>query len=512
MITDFVGLIDFFIFIWYNLQSGIDLIFTAWTTYQNKEESGDLLARALGIFKGKRSDIDMTEGSIYKNLISFALPLLAGNLFQQLYNLVDTWVIGQTGENGAFAAVGSVGPVINILIGFFLGLSSGAGVIISQYFGAKKEEDVSKVVHTSMLMTIILGVIFTAVGIFMTPTLLDLMLRNNDNKQEIYPHALTYLTVYFSGVMGLMVYNMGAGILRAIGDSKHPFYFLLVSAVTNTVLDLVFVVFVFDPEMSAFGVALATIISQFLSAILTLYVLLRNDTCVKLFPSKLKIHWDMLRKIIKIGIPAALQMALTAFANVFVQSYIAGVSVDNQTACLSGWTSYSKVDMIIFLPVQSLALAATTFVGQNLGVGNVERAKKGTMAAYLMATAGAIAIIVPVIIFAPAIASIINPDPAVVKYATIFLRYISPFYLLCCINQVFAGALRGAGKTNANMIIMLSTFVGFRQLYLFIMSNFISNDPIPIGMSYPAGWLACAILTLIYYKFCKFEKNTVIGN
>lgn len=451
----------------------------------------------------------MTEGSIYKNLISFALPLLAGNLFQQLYNLVDTWVIGQTGENGAFAAVGSVGPVINILIGFFLGLSSGAGVIISQYFGAKKEEDVSKVVHTSMMMTLILGIVFTAIGILMTPTLLDLMLRSNDNKQEIYPHALTYLTVYFSGVMGLMVYNMGAGILRAIGDSKHPFYFLLVSAVTNTVLDLVFV---FGFKMSVMGVALATIISQFLSAVLTLYVLLRNDTCVKLIPSKLKIHSAMLKKIIRIGIPAALQMALTAFANVFVQSYIAGVSVDDQTACLGGWTSYAKVDMIIFLPVQSLALAATTFVGQNLGVGNVERAKKGTTAAYLMATAGAIAIIVPVIIFAPYIAALINPDPAVVGYATIFLRYISPFYLLCCINQVFAGALRGAGKTNANMIIMLSTFVGFRQVYLFIMSNFISNDPIPIGMSYPAGWLACAILTLIYYKCCKFEKNTVIGD
>ena len=467
------------------------------------------MARAIGIFQKKRSDIDMTEGGIYKNLISFALPLLAGNLFQQLYNLVDTWVIGQTGENGAFAAVGSVGPVINILIGFFLGLSSGAGVIISQYFGAKKEKEVSQVVHTSIMMTLILGVIFTAVGILMTPTLLDLMLRANDSKEEIYPYALTYLTVYFSGVMGLMVYNMGAGILRAIGDSKHPFYFLLVSAVTNTVLDLVFV---FVLQMSVMGVALATIISQFLSAILTLYVLLRNDTCVKLVPSKLKIHWDMLKKIVRIGIPAALQMALTAFANVFVQSYIAGVSVDDQTACLGGWTSYSKVDMIIFLPVQSLALASTTFVGQNLCVGNVERAKKGTTAAYLMATAGAIAIIVPVIIFAPYIAALINPDPAVVGYATIFLRYISPFYLLCCINQVFAGALRGAGKTNANMIIMLSTFVGFRQVYLFIMSNFISNDPIPIGMSYPAGWLACAILTLIYYKCCKFEKNTVIGD
>lgn len=453
--------------------------------------------------------MDMTQGSIYKNLITFAFPLLLGNLFQQLYNLVDTWVIGQTGENGAFAAVGSVGPVINILIGFFLGLSSGAGVIISQYFGAKKEKEVSEVVHTSIMMTLILGVLFTAIGILMTPTLLDIMLRANDSKEEIYPYALTYLTIYFAGVIGLMIYNMGSGILRAIGDSKHPFYFLLVSAITNTVLDIVFV---FGFNMSVMGVALATVIAQLISAALTLYVLLRSDTCVKVYVRKLKIHGDMLKKIIKIGIPAALQMALTAFANVFVQSYIAGVSVDDQTACLGGWTSYSKVDMIIFLPIQSLALAATTFVGQNLGVGNVKRAKKGTLVAYVMATIGAAAIILPVMIFAPYIAAVINPDPNVVKYATIFLRWISPFYLLSCINQVFAGALRGAGKTNANMIIMLSTFVGFRQVYLFVMSNFISNGPIPIGMSYPAGWLACAILTLIYYKSCKLEKNTVIGD
>ncbi len=466
------------------------------------------MTRVLNFFKrGRRSDIDMTEGSIVKNLLRFAFPLLVGNLFQQLYNLVDTWVIGQTGVTGAFAAVGSVGPVINILIGFFLGLSSGAGVIISQYYGAKNDKKVQDVVHTSMMMTLILAVVFTVIGILMTPTLLELMLRNNKNAADIMPHAQTYLTIYFAGVIGLMVYNMGAGILRAIGDSEHPFYFLLTAAVTNTLLDLLFV-FVF--EWGVAGVAVATIIAQLISAILTVGTLLRSNTCVKLDIRKLRIDWQMLGKIIRIGIPAAIQMALTAFANVFVQSYIAGVDVVNQTDCLGGWTSYSKVDMIIFLPVQSLALAATTFVGQNLGVRNVKRARRGTLIAYLLATAGAVLLIVPVIIFAPQIAWLINPDPAVVEYATMFLRYLSPFYLFCCVNQVFAGALRGAGKTNANMIIMLATFVGFRQLYLFVMSNYISNAPLPIGFSYPAGWAACCVLTLIYYKFCKFEKNKVI--
>lgn len=458
----------------------------------------------------------MTQGSIAGNLIQFALPLLAGNLFQQLYNLVDTWVIGQTKINGAYAAVGTMGPVINILIGFFLGLASGASVVISQYFGAGNYEKVQKTVHTAMTMTLIMAVIFTVVGVLMAPYLLTFMLHNQDGASTIYPHAKTYLTIYFSGVIGLMVYNMGAGILRAIGDSQRPFYYLIVAALTNIVLDFAFV---FGLDMGVAGVALATIISQAASAVLVVIALLRTTTCVKLKPRSLGIDLDVLRQIVRVGIPAALQMALTSFANVFVQSYIAGVNAvppegfsaaDAQAHCMGGWTTYSKIDMFIFMPVQSLALAVTTFVGQNLGGGSVTRAKKGTKIAFLMALAAAATLIVTVMIFARPISALINDDPYILEYAVTFLRYISPFYLLCCVNQIFSAALRGAGNSRAPMIIMLSTFVGVRQIYMYVMSNFISNDPIPVAMGYPIGWLACAIVTLIYYSHFRFENSRLV--
>ncbi len=451
---------------------------------------------------GKRKDMDMTEGSIVKNIILFALPLLAGNLFQQLYNMVDTWVIGQTGNSGAYAAVGSIGPVTNILIGFFMGLSAGAGVVISQYYGAKDLENLKKAVHTSVALTLILGAVFTVVGVAMTPTVLKLMLHSNGNEGVVYPHAKTYLTIYFAGVIGLMIYNIGAGILRAVGDSQRPFYFLVVSALTNIVLDFVFV-FAFDWGVA--GVALATIISQFASAVLTVITLLRTDACVKLFVKEIKIDLPVLKKIVGVGIPGAIQMALTSFSNIFVQSYISNVE-GTQEIVLGGWTTYSKIDQFMFLPMQSIALSVTTFVGQNLGKENEKRARQGVSAAFVIALICTVFIMAPVLIFTPFLSALFNKDPDVVENATMLLRYITPFYLFCCVNQVFSAALRGAGRTRAPMIIMLSAFVGFRQLYLFVVSNFISNTLLPVGLSYPAGWMLCALCTFVYYKACKFKK------
>ena len=262
------------------------------------------------INKGKR-DVDMTQGSILQHIINFAFPLLIGNIFQQLYNTVDTWVVGNYVSNEAFSAVGTVGPIINMLIGFFTGLSSGAGVVISQYYGAKRFDKVHDAVHTSIVMTLLLGVVFTAVGILMIPPMLNLM----KTPAEVFPESSAYLTIYFAGVLGLMLYNMGSGILRAVGDSKRPFYFLVVSAVLNTILDLVFVL-VFN--MGVRGVAWATIIAQFVSAILILITLMRTEICIKLILRDLKMDWEMLKKVVRVGIPAAIQMAVTSFSNIFV--------------------------------------------------------------------------------------------------------------------------------------------------------------------------------------------------
>ena len=446
-----------------------------------------------------RYDVDMTQGSTTRHLINFALPLLAGNLFQQLYNMVDTWVVGNFVSNEAFSAVGTVGPIINTLIGFFLGMSSGAGVVISQYYGAHRPDKVHEAVHTAMLLTVAMGVVFTGAGIAMTPLMLKLM----KTPAEVAPDQTAYLTIYFAGIMGLLLYNMGSGILRAVGDSRRPFYFLVVSAVVNTALDLLFVL---QFGMGVEGVAYATIIAQAVSAVLTIAVLMRYDGSVKLSLRKLRIHWDMLKKIVAVGIPAALQMAVTAFSNVFVQGYINYFGPD----CMSGWTAYTKVDQLVILPVQSLSLASTTFVGQNLGVGNVERAKGGVRQALYLSAAVTAVLLIPVLLLAPDLTAFFNSKPEVVSYGALLLRLLSPFYFFFCINQVYSGALRGAGNSQVPMFIMLGSFVVFRQIYLYIMAHFISNEIVPIALSYPAGWFVCSVATLIYYRHCRFDSHRLV--
>ena len=446
----------------------------------------------------KKRDVDMTEGNITRHIISFALPLLIGNLFQQLYNTVDTWVVGNYVSNEAYSAVGTVGPIINMLIGFFLGLSSGAGVVISQYYGARQHDKVQETVHTAILMTLIIGVVFTAIGIVMIP----LMLKLINMPATVIGEATTYLSIYFAGLLGLMLYNIGAGILRAVGDSQRPFYFLVVCAVLNTILDLVFVL-VFD--MGVAGVALATILSQAISAILILITLIRSDSCIHLDIRKLKIHFPMLRKIFKVGIPAALQMAITSFSNIFVQSYINFFGEN----CMSGWTTYAKVDQLLFLPMQSISLASTTFMGQNLGKNQVQRAKKGVTVSLLLAMVSTVVLMIPVLLFSPQIVAFFNDKPEVVEYGSMLLRWLSPFYILCCFNQIYSGALRGAGNTKAPMIIMLTSFVAFRQVYLFVMAR-LCNEIIPIAMSYPAGWLLCSLLTAIYYHKAQLSRSRLV--
>lgn len=448
----------------------------------------------------KQRDTDMTRGNIIRHIIIFSIPLLVGNVFQQMYNTVDTWVVGNFTTNEAYSAVGSVGPIINMLIGIFLGLSSGAGVVVSQFYGAKQYDKVHNAVHTSITLTFIMAVIFTVLGIVMTPFMLQLMKM----PEEVIPEAKTYLTIYFAGVTGLMIYNMGAGILRAIGDSKRPFYFLVVSAIINTVLDLVFVL-VF--HMGVAGVAYATIIAQGISAILVMITLIRSDSCVKFSFREMGISAEQIKLIMKVGIPAALQMAVTAFSNVFVQSYINHFGQD----IMSGWTTYAKLDQFMFLPMQSISLAASTFMGQNLGIGDVDRAKKGVRLSSAISLLCTALIMLPLVIFAPVFAAFFNDKPEVIDASTTLIRWISPFYLICSFNQIYSAALRGAGNSKIPMIIMIGSFVVFRQCYLFIMANFICNEIIPIAMGYPAGWAVCSLATLIYYKKTDLTKTKLVA-
>ena len=444
-------------------------------------------AALAGSHSGKRTR-DLTEGNITKQLILFALPLILGNLFQLLYNTVDTYVVGNFVSNAAFAAVGNTGPIINTLIGFFGGFATGAGVIIGQYFGAKDEDMVRRTVHTTVLITLLIGAVFTLVGIWMVPGMLRLM----NTPSDVFAEATTYLTIYFGGIMTLMVYNVGSGILRAMGDSKRPFYFLVVSALLNVVLDLVFVL-VF--RMGVAGVAWATVISQGVSATLVILTLCCSSGWQRLSLRYMRIDGAILKKILRVGMPMAVQMAITSFSNVFVQSYINRFGTD----FMSGWTAYNKIDQFVMLPMMNISMASTTFVSQNLGAGKKDRARRGAHTAFAMSSVCSLLLMAPVMVFAPSLVVFFNNQSAeVVRYGTELLRLMTPFYLLCGINQIYAGALRGAGKSTVPMIITLSSFVAFRQVYLAIAAPF--ENYLLTAFSYPAGWLMCSLLILIYYR------------
>lgn len=439
----------------------------------------------------------MTEGNIWRHLVWFALPLLIGNVFQQFYNTVDSIIVGNFVGKEALAAVGSSDPVINTIIGFFSGMATGAGVVISQYFGARNDKNVHEAVHTTILMTFILSILFTVLGVLMVPPLLRMM----GTPDDVFDSASTYLRIYFAGVIGLMFYNMGAGILRAVGDSKRPLYFLIFSAILNVLLDLLFVV-VFRAGVA--GVAYATIISQALSAVLILLTLTRETAAYRIVWKEIRLNKLMLGKIFRIGLPSALQMGITSFSNVFVQSYINGFG----SACMAGWSSYGKIDKFCMLPIQSISLSVTTFVGQNLGAGQLKRAKKGSSIAFFLSIAVSVLMMIPIIIFAPSLVKLFNQEPDVVGYGTLFLRILIPFYLCCCANQVYAGSLRGAGDTKAPMLIMMGSFIVFRQVYLFIASR-LTDSVTWIALGYPFGWLVCSVLIYLYYRLSHWEKYRI---
>ena len=440
----------------------------------------------------KKRDMYMTEGSIPRLLIVFALPLMIGNVFQQLYNTVDSIIVGNFVSRQALAAVGCTGPIINTLIGLFGGLASGAGVVISQYFGAKDSERLRRAVQTTVALTLVMCVALTALGVAMTPFMLRLMATPED----VIGEASTYLSLYFWGISGMLLYNIGAGILRAVGDSTHPLYFLIFSATTNTILDYLFVkVF----SLGIAGAAIATVVSQLLSAALVLRMLIASREDYRIEPRAIGFDRAILRRICAIGVPSSLQMGVTAVSNVFVQSYINCF----ESACMAGWAAYNKLDAFAMLPLMGFSMAVTTFVGQNYGAGKLDRARRGPLYALGIGTVFMVAILTPMMIFAPTLVRLFNREAEVIAFGTLFIRLISPFYLLCTINQVYSGALRGVGDTRATMVIMLFSFVLFRQAYLFTAYR-LGGGIVPVALGYPAGWIMCSAIILIYsYRFAR---------
>ena len=447
----------------------------------------------------KSKDTDMTHGPIIKLLILYAIPLLLGNLFQQLYNTVDSLVVGNFVGTQALAAIGSTTSICNTLVKFFNGVSIGASVIISQCYGAHDDAKLYKSVQTTMALTFLFGIIFTVLGYCMTPFMLRLMATPED----VLPWSAQYLRIYFVGISGLLVYNMGSGILRAVGDSRRPLMFLIFSSIMNIVFDLVFVL-AFDLGIA--GVALATIISQFVSAILVLMLLSRCTESYRFDPKGLCLDLEIVKRILVVGLPTGIQQSLTAFSNVFVHSYINAFG----SACMAGWSCYSKIDQFIFLPMQSMGSAATMFVGQNIGAKDTKRAKEGSIKALSMAIFFTAICCLTLWIFAPQMVALFNREPEVIRYGVMTLRMNLCFMVFCCFNQVLAGALRGTGDAKTPMYYLLFSQVVVRQIYLFIIARILPGNFRAIAIAFPVGWMLCSILMSTHFFRMDWEKATKI--
>ena len=432
----------------------------------------------------------MTSGSIVKQVILFSLPLMLGNIFQMLYNTVDSIVVGNFVGKEALAAVGSTSMITNMIVFFFNGFSVGAGVVIARDFGARDLKRLHRSVETTMAVTFIFCVIFTIIGILGVKP----MLRFMDTPEDVFADATVYLVIYIAGISGLLIYNMGSGILRAVGDTTRPLLFLILTSVLNIILDLLFVV-VFHAGIA--GVAWATILSQFISAALILRLLTRTQDIYKMVWKDLAVDKDILGQIVQVGLPAGIQSVITAFSNVFVQSYINYFG----SGVMAGWSCYNKLDQFIMLPMQSMAMAATTFVSQNIGAGNRKRADQGTATTVLMSVGITAVIALGLFLYAPAAIGLFSRDASVVDYGTMFIRTNVFFLLANCVNHVLASALRGRGDAKAPMVIMLLSFVAIRQIYLFVITRYFINTPKAVGFGYPVGWVTCCIIEVSYFFY-----------
>lgn len=429
----------------------------------------------------------MTKGRIYPLILRFALPLIAGDLFQQLYNTVDSIVVGNYVGKEALAAIGSTNPLINSVLGFFTGLSAGGSVVISQFFGAHDKVSVRHSIHTMILCSAVAGVFLIFLGRAVSPVILRFMSTPDD----VFKLAENYLEIYFLGAFFQLLYNVAAGILRALGDSKRPLYFLVASSFINVALDLVFVVgFGWGVE----GAAYATVISQFIVMVLVLLLMFFTKEFYRLNIKDFCIDFDLLKKVLHIGVPGGFQKAITAFSNVFVQSYINSFGA----SCMAGWSCFRKIDQLSVLPLQSISNSVATFSGQNYGACSIERIKKGANASLALGFVWTALLILAFELFPHALIMMFSRDSEVLYYGNFFLRVSAPFYIFRVLNQVFTGILRGLGNTLFPTVIRLFSFVAFRQIYLFAVTK-LTPAFAPVSFAYPVGWCMCGLLMSVMY-------------
>ena len=430
---------------------------------------------------------DMTTGSIWKRMVSFAVPVFLGNLCQQLYNTVDSVIVGKFVGKQALAAVASSGNLIFMMTGFFMGLFIGAGIVIAQYFGARNYEKVRSAVHTDIAFALCCGVLLTLLGVFFTPTILTWMRTPAD----VLSTSILYFRLYFLGSLATILYNAGMGILQAVGDSRSPLYYLVISSVVNVALDLLFVGAM---DMGVAGAAVATVISQVVSAVLCIIKLTRSDGPYRLEIKRIGFDLPLLKKITSQGVPSGVQNSIIAIANVVVQSNINTFGSDAMAGC----GSYAKVEGFVFLPITSFAMALTTFTGQNLGAGQYERAKRGARVGFTCSTLLAELIGLTLLLVAPYAIALFNDDPAVIAIGVRQTRTEALFYFALAFAHSISAVMRGAGRAKMPMYTMLVCWCVIRVTYITLALK-VWPDITTIFWAYPITWCLSCVVFLLYY-------------
>lgn len=434
------------------------------------------------------SQRSLLEGSISKGLISFAVPIFLGNLFQQLYNSADAIIVGNFISKDALAAVSSSGNLIFMIVGLLNGIAMGAGVVIAKSFGAKDKEKMQIAIHTDLAFGIAAGIVLTVLGAALTPVLLRWM----GTPEDVLPNSIAYFRTYFFGATAMVMYNITTGILHAVGDSRHPLYYLIISSITNIVLDLLFVAVL---KLGVASAAAATAISQALSATLCLIRLARYNTDYQVKLKQIRFNFPMLGQIIRFGLPSGVQNSVIGFANVIVQKNINAFGADAMAGC----GSYTKIEGFAFLPVTCFAMGLATFVGQNLGAKQYDRVKRGNRFGIICSITMAEIIGVIIYIFSPYLIAAFNSDPAVVAFGVRQSHIESLFFCFLAYSHCMAGIMRGSGKATVPMLVMLICWCVVRVTYITVMINHVWNDISVVFSAYPLTWTLSSIVFTIYY-------------
>ena len=434
----------------------------------------------------------ITEGVIWKQLLIFFFPILVGSFFQQLYNTVDSVIVGQfVGKEALSSVGGSAGQIISLVVGFFTGVSTGATVIISQYFGAGKKEEIEESLHTAYAFALVGGLVLGIAGIVFAPQMLLWM----NTPEELIAESVLYVRVYFSGLIFIFIYNMGAAILRAVGDSKRPLYYLIVCSVVNIILDLLLILVI---PLGVLGAAIATLIAQAVSAVLVTVTLMYRTEGMKLCLSQIRMYKRMLQSILKIGLPAGFEAIMYSISNIIVQVSINNFGVDTMAA----WTAYSKIDFIFWMINSAFGISVMTFVGQNYGAHLYDRIQKGAKTALAIALTMAVSLSVILCFGGSYITKLFSSDPAIINQCQSLILFLMPFYFSYCCVEIFSGTMRGCGESFKPMLLVCIGICVLRVAWVtFISPHYPTLKGVVI--SYPITWFTTSFLFIIYYKHFK---------